>query len=157
MIREVNSLNDIKAEIGYSIRELEFNPNINFKGWIRGNDINTSISTLGPNNIITGDKNDVSPGVGLTPLELKTISLIISLQDAPNEEVSVYLVKNQSSRAGFTDVEFNIGIRKLIKKGLLKVEEAGDWRGDSYNAFLLTETGEEWILNNENLILSISE
>ncbi|CAH0318113.1 DUF4062 domain-containing protein [Priestia megaterium] len=156
MIREIHSLQDIKAEVGYSIRALEQDPSYNFRGWIR------------PNDFIDNNTNHKSSlknyNIGLLPFESKkeiidfsqkkALSTILTSQNAPNEEVSAYSIKENMKKEGHSLAEINIAIRKLVAKGILEIVEVSEYNGDSYSAYKITEIGENWILENEEQILA---
>lgn len=71
----------------------------------------------------------------INPSERKALFFIISLQDSPNECVSSYLV------------EVNIGIRKLVARGFIKIVEKQDHHREIYSAYEITNDGGAWILH----------
>ena len=56
------------------------------------------------------------------------------------------------NKAGYTDIATSIGIRKLVKIGMVETsKEVDNWNnGQQYIVCRLTEKGENWILSNQD-------
>lgn len=66
--------------------------------------------------------------------------------------MSVYQLKDEMNKAGYTDVATSVGIRTLTKGKLLETFMYDDqWNnGQEYLACRLTKNGEQWILDNQD-------
>lgn len=146
MIVEISTIQDIKTEIGYSIRDLEKDHKNNFQGWVRPSDIKKyTLETKGerPNSY------------EISPSEKNVLFGIISVQDSPEEAVSAYYLKDKMEKNGYSQAEVNIGVRKLLKRGFIEIVEEANYQGETYTAYDITKEGGAWILENEKEILSI--
>jgi hypothetical protein len=56
------------------------------------------------------------------------------------------------NKAGYTDIATSVGIRTLVKNGMIETTKAMDnWNnGQEYIACRLIEKGEGWILSNQD-------
>ena len=86
---------------------------------------------------------------GLTGHEIALLILIMEDRIISTESTSLYAIKNEMEKSGYTDIATGIGIRTLVKKGLVKTFiENDNQTGEPYNACVLTYEGEEWLLSN---------
>lgn len=88
---------------------------------------------------------------GLQPYEIATLAFIIGEQYTGEMFVSVYRLKDNVNKSGFTDIAFSIGLRTLKKKGFITTSEEEDFNGESYPHCQLTEMGDAFIANNLHL------
>lgn len=88
---------------------------------------------------------------GLQSYEIALLAYLIGEQITDEQDVSVYTLKGQMSRAGFNEIATSIGIRLLQRKSFVETSIAHDWNGNEYNACKLTSKGLDFILNNVNL------
>lgn len=87
---------------------------------------------------------------GLSQQELITLAAIAENLDTPNDHVSAYLVRKDVEASGFTKMAAVVGLKSLIEKKLVTFETFPDpMDGDEYTAYLLTESGWQWILRNQ--------
>jgi len=72
-------------------------------------------------------------------------------QVTSDESTSVFNIKNEMSKAGYTDIATSVGIRTLVLKNMIATfKEIDEWNnGQEYSACRLTEKGENWILSNQ--------
>ncbi|HOD62282.1 MAG TPA: hypothetical protein PKG96_09310 [Bacilli bacterium] len=89
---------------------------------------------------------------GLKSHEIALLILIMENQVTSDENTSVLLLKNEMNKAGYTDIATSIGIRKLVKIGMVETsKEVDNWNnGQQYIVCRLTEKGENWILSNQD-------
>ena len=68
------------------------------------------------------------------------------------DTVSIYSLKHEMGKAGYTDIATSVGIRTLTKYGMIETFKENDDRnnGQKYIACKLTEKGEQWILENQD-------
>lgn len=80
--------------------------------------------------------------------------LILAMENSLSDEdsTSVYTLKNEMSKSGYTDIATSVGIRSLSKLGMIETfKDVDNWNnGQEYIACRLTEKGEQWILNNQD-------
>jgi hypothetical protein len=88
---------------------------------------------------------------GLKSHEIALLILAMENQISKEDSTSVYSLKNEMGKAGYTDIATSIGIRTLTKYGMIETFKAtDDWNnGQEYIACRLTEKGETWILTNQ--------
>jgi hypothetical protein len=89
---------------------------------------------------------------GLKSHEIALLVLVIENQITSEDNMSVYQLKDEMNKAGYTDVATSVGIRSLTKGKLLETFMYEDqWNnGQEYAACRLTENGEQWILDNQD-------
>ena len=88
---------------------------------------------------------------GLQSYEIALLAYMIGEQITDEQDVSVYSLKEQMNRAGFTETATSISIRLLQRKKFLETSIAHDWNGNEYNACKLTQEGIDFILGNISL------
>jgi len=83
--------------------------------------------------------------------------LIISLENQLTSEdcMSIYTLKNEMGRAGYTDVATSVGLRTLTKSGMIVtyMQHEQYSNDEPYPACKLTDKGEEWILGNQDKLV----
>ena len=88
---------------------------------------------------------------GLKSHEIALLIFIMENQTSPQESSPVYHLKNEMSKAGYTDVATAVGIRTLAKLEMIEsFKDYNNWNNEEYPACRLTEKGENWILSNQN-------
>jgi hypothetical protein len=69
----------------------------------------------------------------------------------PDSDGSVYSLKSDVERAGFTSIAFGLGWRRLLSKELVEATEITNFDGETYGGARLTESGWRWIESNESM------
>jgi len=89
---------------------------------------------------------------GLKSHEIAMLILVIENQMTSEDSISLYQLKDEMNKAGYTDVATSVGIRALAKSKLLETFMFRDeWNnGQEYLVCRLTEAGEQWILDNQD-------
>jgi hypothetical protein len=99
-------------------------------------------------NIDTLSETPISDARGLSPYELALLAFLV----AEMEGATYGLLSQRMENAGFNDVATSIGLRLLVKKGfVLTKEEMDEYNGNTYNLYVLTKDGEDFVLNNTHL------
>ncbi|MBU2621272.1 MAG: nucleoside 2-deoxyribosyltransferase [Proteobacteria bacterium] len=88
---------------------------------------------------------------GLSQPELAVLATLAGDAVLPDSTTSVYSLKHDVERAGFTSLGFGLGLRRLLKKGFIKSEEEFDEHNESYPAARLTQVGWDWVEANERM------
>src|SRR5690606_12011660 len=89
---------------------------------------------------------------GLKGHEISMLVLIMENQLTSEESYSIYNLKTEMSKAGFTDIATSVGVRSLKKLGMIETfVEVDHWNnGQEYAACRLTDLGENWVLSNQD-------
>jgi hypothetical protein len=89
---------------------------------------------------------------GLKGHEIALLILIMENQVSSEDSMSIYWLKNEMNKSGYTDIATSIGIRVLVKKEMIETFKEFDQynNGEQYFACRLTEKGEGWILSNQD-------
>lgn len=88
---------------------------------------------------------------GLSQPELTVLAVLAGESALPESAGSMYSLKNDVERAGFTAIAFGLGWRRLLSKGLVESTEISNYDGETYDAARLTESGWAWIESNESM------
>lgn len=95
----------------------------------------------------------VKESEGLKPHEFTLLLLLMENQLSNEESVSIYVLNNDMEKAGFNPIATSISIRELKRKGLIEtLKEYSNYNNEQYLTCKLTESGENWILNNQDKI-----
>jgi hypothetical protein len=88
---------------------------------------------------------------GLKSHEIALLILAMENQISKEDSTSVYYLKNEMEKAGYTNIATSVGIRTLSKMEMLETFKSTDeWNNNQeYIACKLTEKGENWILSNQ--------
>lgn len=98
------------------------------------------------------ESDPVAPREGLSQPELAVLATLAGDAVFPESSTSIYSLKHDVERAGFTALGFGLGFRRLVKKRLVEAVEAFDQQnGEPYPAARLTQAGWDWIEANENM------
>ena len=69
-----------------------------------------------------------------------------------DSSTSLYSLKHDVERAGFTSLGFGLGFRRFLSKRFVEsIEEFDEQHGEPYPAARLTQAGWEWIEANEGM------
>ncbi|MEY3499230.1 MAG: hypothetical protein RL308_899 [Bacteroidota bacterium] len=89
---------------------------------------------------------------GLKGHEIALLILIMENQISSVDGTSVFSLKNEMDKAGYTGVATSVGISNLKKINMIETfTQSDNWsNGQDYVACKLTEKGEGWILSNQD-------
>ncbi len=88
---------------------------------------------------------------GLSQPELTVLAVLAGDSALPDSAGSMYSLKNDVERAGFTSIAFGLGWRRLLSKCLVETTEITNFDGEMYIGARLTESGWDWIETNESM------
>lgn len=71
----------------------------------------------------------------------------------PDDLISVYSVKQDVEKAGFTPLGFALGLKRLREKRFISTREATDCNGNTFTCLFLQQEGWEWIEQHESMFL----
>lgn len=98
------------------------------------------------------ESDPVSPREGLSQPELAVLATLAGDAAFPDSSTSLFSLKRDVERAGFTSLGFGLGLRRLLAKDLIESTEGYDEQNYySYEAARLTQDGWNWIEKNEGM------
>ena len=88
---------------------------------------------------------------GLKSHEIALLILIMENQLSSEDSTSVFGLKHEMNKSGYTDIATSVGIRSLSKNGMIETFKTADdfSNNQEYIACRLKEKGENWILSNQ--------
>jgi hypothetical protein len=98
------------------------------------------------------ESDPVAPREGLSQPEIAVLATLAGESIAPESATSVYSLKRDIERAGFTALGFGLGFRRLLQKCLIEsIAGYDDQHSEPYPAARLTLAGWDWIEANERM------
>jgi hypothetical protein len=86
---------------------------------------------------------------GLTQHEMMVLATIMESIDGPGNSVAHGYIKRELEKLGYNNLALNIGLTRLVKRGMINYREEYDQEYDnSYNLYSIQEAGLEWLLEN---------
>ncbi len=98
-------------------------------------------------NINTLTETPISDARGFAPYELALLAFLVAEIDG----ASLNILSQRMANAGFNDVATSIGLRLLLRKSFVSIQEVDDYNGFTYNQYVLTKEGEDFVINNTHL------
>jgi hypothetical protein len=86
---------------------------------------------------------------GLKSHEIALLILVMENQMTKEDSSSVFWVRKEMDKSGYTDIATSVAIRTLEKKGMLETFKERDIN-EEYLACSLTDVGVNWILSNQD-------
>ncbi|HEY4759037.1 MAG TPA: hypothetical protein VIH42_00510 [Thermoguttaceae bacterium] len=90
---------------------------------------------------------------GLAQHEIVALATIMQNSFTPNESVSPYKIKEDMNAVGFTDIAVNLALRALLTKKMIEIVRKtgqGFYGEEEYDAYLITEKGNKWLVDNQD-------
>ena len=87
---------------------------------------------------------------GLSPQQLSALVAIAQRTGTTRDAVSIFEVRQEMNSVGFTDIATTLGIRGLMRRGLVDELEVEDYNGNVYMGYRATDRGMEWLEANED-------
>jgi hypothetical protein len=88
---------------------------------------------------------------GLSAHEIAALVTILSERVSPDDGLSVYVLKDNMGRSGYTPIAVGLAVESLVRKELIERFDAIDHENrDSYPACRLTSKGMDWLLQNQD-------
>jgi hypothetical protein len=88
---------------------------------------------------------------GLSAHEIGAMVTILSETVSPEDGLSVYMLKDNMGRSGYTPIAVGLAVESLVRKNLIERFEAVDQENrGSYPACRLTSKGVDWMLENQD-------
>ena len=89
---------------------------------------------------------------GLKSHEIALLILITNNSFSNEDGISVWYLKNEMNKSGYTDIATSVGVRTLTKNEMIDTFKDTDYNGNEDIACKLTEKGVNWILTNQDLL-----
>jgi hypothetical protein len=90
---------------------------------------------------------------GLSPHEIVALVAAAESIFTTGDPVSGWAVKQDIEKAGFTRIAATLACTSLLNKGLFSSKEQADTNGEVYIAYCVTQTGMDWLLNNQDKLV----
>lgn len=105
------------------------------------------------------EESPINPVHGLSPPEVLVLAVIAGDAYLPDQATTVNSAKRAAERAGVTNMGFNLAIRRLLQKKLIREQEIFDeMNGEAYSGLAISDPGWDWIDTNESqFVLTRSE
>jgi len=94
---------------------------------------------------------------GLAQHEIVCLVAVVQNCLLPDEGVVPRQVKEDMSRAGFSDVAASLGLRSLLAKEMVEFTDKYDDYGNIYSVFKPTDSGIQWLMQNQDKIVLRTE
>lgn len=96
----------------------------------------------------------VTPREGLASHEIAVLILLMENNISSEESYSLYKLKNEMNKAGYTDIATSIAVRTLTAKNMIETFKEIDehYNHEEYIASRLLPAGESWIMGNQDKI-----
>lgn len=85
---------------------------------------------------------------GLKAHEMLALSIIF--EGRVTSSLSNWMISRDMERAGYTTIATALAITGLERKGYMKSENSQDENGDRFVEYVVTQSGEEWLLLNQD-------
>ena len=124
------------------------------------NDIASRIRAIRKKRVGIAQVASISPIAdtqGLKPHEIVALVTVMQNSFISAGGVSGWSVKNDMNEAGYTDIAVSLALASLGQKRMLTSDTAEDMNGEEYAVYLVTESGEQWLLNNEDKLVLKAE
>ncbi len=95
----------------------------------------------------------VAPISGMSQPELAVLAAASGSVTMPEDMISVYSVKQDVEKAGFTPLGFALGLKRLRDKKLIGTREDTDYNGSTFMCLFLQPAAWEWIEQHEEMFL----
>lgn len=87
---------------------------------------------------------------GLSQHEMVGLVAIMQNSFANEQSVGTWTIRNDMNKAGFTDIAISLALKSLSGKGFVTAQMENDYNGNEYFAYLITEKGVNWLMNNQD-------
>lgn len=105
----------------------------------------TSIATL--------SESPLPETEGLSAHEIVALATIMESSLDPESPPSAHTITQDMSRAGFTAVAAAIAVKRLLRRGYIDMTQASSFNRDDYTGFILTDKGENWLIDNQDRLV----
>ena len=88
---------------------------------------------------------------GLSQIEILVLAIAAAETVVVSDSVSAFQLKRDAERSGLTAVGFALALRRLQRRGFVKVIQETDHDGSEYQAIVLEDDSWTWIDDHESL------
>lgn len=93
------------------------------------------------------------PQNGLTPEQLAALVVVARTTGIAGDGMAAHQVSSEMESAGFTAIATTLGLRSLMRLGLVETFTEEDHNGYGFLAFRSTDAGVEWLEDNKDLLM----
>jgi len=93
-------------------------------------------------------QDSVADVKGLAQHELVALVSIAQNVESEDGQVAAYAIRQDMSRAGFTDIATTLALAALRRKQLISVGEDSDFNGNTFVVYGLEKAGMSWLMEN---------
>jgi len=91
----------------------------------------------------------VQETAGLEPHEIA--ALVTIMESGLNADPpSAYSVTTDMERTGYRTIAAVLGVKRLISLAFVEEKDAENYNGESYTGYVVTDSGEAWLLKNQD-------
>jgi len=87
---------------------------------------------------------------GLQPSEIAALALVTANVDASIDQVSTSSIKSDMEKVGYTRLASQLALTRLTRMKFVEPFEFHGGYNDPYIAYRILETGENWLLDNQD-------
>lgn len=77
-----------------------------------------------------------------------TALVIVTSQDHFDSGASYQTIRSEMHAAGFNDLAMRLALRELLDDEFISRHEEGDFNGNLYNVYMVTQKAEQWLKDN---------
>jgi len=105
-------------------------------------------------NIESITKNVVQKTEGLDPNEIVTLVTIGENIANPDDGVSVYTIRRETEKAGYTKIATTLALKRLLNMDYISFSIESDYENEQdYTAYHISESGLQWLLENKDRLI----
>ena len=97
------------------------------------------------------ENEPVAPQEGLSQIEILVLAIAAAETVVAGDPVGTFHLKRDAESSGLTAVGFALALRRLQRRGFLRVSKQTDHDGDEYPAIVLEDDSWTWIDDHETL------
>ena len=99
------------------------------------------------------DASPLADVEGLNQQEMVALVSIGQNADTPERPVSVYVIRQDMEKSGYTRIATTLSLTSLLRKGLIGSEEVQEFNSDPFTGYHLKHAGMDWLLANQDRLV----
>jgi hypothetical protein len=90
---------------------------------------------------------------GLSQMEIVALVTIAENAVSPEDFVSVWSIRQDMERSGYTKIAVTLAVTSLLKKGFVLTQRDMDQNGNEYSVYQVDSRGMQWLIDNQNSLV----
>jgi hypothetical protein len=90
---------------------------------------------------------------GLAQHEMVALIAIAENLEKPEGSIAIWSIRHDMERAGYTRIAITLGLKALLDKGMVSLEEAFDQNENQVSLYSLTPKGMGWLMSNQDKLI----